>query len=525
MSRWSGKGWAGGPLVWVVLVAACDPGGDREPSPEGGLRVGGVDDEGGDDGDGDVEVCEPVDLDPRRSIFETNVEVLEPFTMRAILRHAAKNAGYKATPDETYERLIDTYATGTNGRFADGQHCDDDAPDPRFTNADEMPCGLLGCDQSFFCAAHDSECFACTADGSACEVVTGLGDGEHEVCRLDGPNQLCTFDGRQVSDCAPVVRDECDDAGCDPLGCDAVELCDPSFELCLTCTAELDQCRVDQGTPDEAIEAVCNFVDLCEFDVAAGTVSGCEPDPICEEAQCGPLGCNSQFVCTTDFLFCFECSEDGQICELFDQEVPSPSEVCNFSNEQLCTFTDGTIGGCGPDEDGVCFGGGGTEDTGDPTDATATDPSISGGFIVSGEGDVGGEESSEVGGTFGETGDGGETEGGDEFGGDGFGALNGHPLECPRIEAQQIDNIDEWFPISISNRFDLAPADGANCGQQRIVLANNVQGRMFAIFEAQIPNPHPECGLEACRPLVEFWADLDDVENPRRPARRAARSS
>jgi outer membrane receptor for Fe3+-dicitrate len=105
----------------------------------------------------------------------------------------------------------------------------------------------------------------------------------------------------------------------------------------------------------------------------------------------------------------------------------------------------------------------------------------------------------------------GDDDGGDGGGEPGFGAINGYPLECPRVEANQIDNMAQWFPISISNRFDLAPADGANCGQQRIVLANNSEGRMFMIFEAQIPNPNPGCGLAACRPVVEFWAQLDGV--------------
>lgn len=522
-----------GTCLVMVMATACDEQGDAGSGPLEVEERGGHGHQGG-------EVCEPVDLDPRRAIFETNVAVLEPFTLRAVLHHAAKNAGYKIDPDDTYQRLIDTYAIGAEGRF-DGQHCDDEAPDPAFTDP-SLPCGLLGCDAEFFCAAHDQACFACTADGSACEPDHGLPPGVHEICGFtDEGLELCSFDGRHVSDCAPVTDDACDDAGCDPLGCDAVSLCDASFELCITCTAELDQCRIDQGTPDEAVEAVCRDVDACQFDVDAGTVSDCEPDLECETAQCGPLGCDQEFFCTTDFDFCFACSGDHQLCETEGQSVPSPSQVCNFNTNEVCTFVDGTVESCMPDVEGLCFGGGGGDTDGVSTTATSGafisggesevtgDPSFGGSISLTGgsfdEGGFVSEGGSEVeGGSFEEGGfvsggsfeDGGsETTFGDggEDGGGGpeFGAIDGYPLQCPRIEANQIDNIDAWFPISISNRFDHAPEDGANCGQQRIVFANNSQNRMFMIFEAVIPNPNPGCGLAACRPVVEFWARLNDV--------------
>jgi hypothetical protein len=92
----------------------------------------------------------------------------------------------------------------------------------------------------------------------------------------------------------------------------------------------------------------------------------------------------------------------------------------------------------------------------------------------------------------------------DELSG-GVPSLNGFPLTCPRFEGQMFDNLDGWFALAFVNRLDLAPADGGNCGQQRIIFANPSQGRMFIILEAQIPNPEPECGVAACRPLAEFW--------------------
>jgi hypothetical protein len=93
-------------------------------------------------------------------------------------------------------------------------------------------------------------------------------------------------------------------------------------------------------------------------------------------------------------------------------------------------------------------------------------------------------------------------------------SLNGFPLMCPRQEAGQFDNLDGWFPTAVSNRLDLAPVDGANCGQQRLVFANNRQNRMFIIVEAEIPNPEPGCGVSACRPLAEFWDNLSRIEDP-----------
>ncbi|MCH9681579.1 MAG: hypothetical protein K0V04_09110 [Deltaproteobacteria bacterium] len=95
--------------------------------------------------------------------------------------------------------------------------------------------------------------------------------------------------------------------------------------------------------------------------------------------------------------------------------------------------------------------------------------------------------------------------------------LNGYPLQCPRAEGQQLGNLDVWFPIAAVNRFDLAPADGAHCGEARLVMANDADigpGRMFTIFEAQVPNPDPGCGVEACRPVQKFWANLSSIDDP-----------
>lgn len=100
---------------------------------------------------------------------------------------------------------------------------------------------------------------------------------------------------------------------------------------------------------------------------------------------------------------------------------------------------------------------------------------------------------------------------------DGTSGLNGYPLQCPRAEHQQVGNIDDWFPIAAVNRFDLAPSDGSNCGEARLVFANRAPigpGRNFIIFEAKVPNPDPGCGIDACAPVQEFWAELTHQDNP-----------
>jgi hypothetical protein len=79
-------------------------------------------------------------------------------------------------------------------------------------------------------------------------------------------------------------------------------------------------------------------------------------------------------------------------------------------------------------------------------------------------------------------------------------------------------NPDELIPIGLFNRFDLAPFDGAHCGEHRIVyarragIATNTE-RVLVIFEMALTNPHPQQGLKGCRRIVEHWADLSDIDD------------
>jgi len=90
----------------------------------------------------------------------------------------------------------------------------------------------------------------------------------------------------------------------------------------------------------------------------------------------------------------------------------------------------------------------------------------------------------------------------------GVPTLNGFPITCDRIEHAHIDDEFNFFATAFVNRMDLAPENGAHCGQQRVIFANPSRGRAFMIMEPQIPNPHPELGIQGCAPLEQN--DIDD---------------
>lgn len=108
--------------------------------------------------------------------------------------------------------------------------------------------------------------------------------------------------------------------------------------------------------------------------------------------------------------------------------------------------------------------------------------------------------------------------------------INGFPYSCrpaPSEGAQascdpfaSTDTPCTYIPIGLFNRFDIAPENGAFCGEYRIVYAKKTgvlvsDDRNLIIFEAAMPNPLPLLGLEGCRPVAEFWAalsNIDDVE-------------
>jgi hypothetical protein len=112
--------------------------------------------------------------------------------------------------------------------------------------------------------------------------------------------------------------------------------------------------------------------------------------------------------------------------------------------------------------------------------------------------------------------------------------LNGFPFTCrpaPSEGAQATcdpfaspDSPCAYIPIGLFNRFDLAPENGAYCGEYRIVYAKKTgvlttDDRNLVIFEAAMPNPLPLLGLEACRPIANFWANLSTIADPEARAR------
>jgi hypothetical protein len=103
--------------------------------------------------------------------------------------------------------------------------------------------------------------------------------------------------------------------------------------------------------------------------------------------------------------------------------------------------------------------------------------------------------------------------------------LNGFPYACRPSPAEGAQATCDPFapespcayvPIALVNRFDLAPENGDHCGEYRIVYAKRSgiltsTDRVLLIFEAIMPNPQRFRGLEGCREIARFWADLGGV--------------
>lgn len=73
--------------------------------------------------------------------------------------------------------------------------------------------------------------------------------------------------------------------------------------------------------------------------------------------------------------------------------------------------------------------------------------------------------------------------------------------------------LDDMHPIALVNRFDLAPNDGSNCGEYRMIysgLGPSFGSPFLLIFESVLPNPTPSAGLAACAPVVQMWHDLSN---------------
>lgn len=116
--------------------------------------------------------------------------------------------------------------------------------------------------------------------------------------------------------------------------------------------------------------------------------------------------------------------------------------------------------------------------------------------------------------------------------------LNSFPYDCRPASAGQEGqeatsdpfteangNPGYYFAIGLFNRFDLAPANGANCGEYRIIYGRRsgielFRNRNLFIFEAVMPNPNPSSGLKGCRKIVQFWAGLSTIADMETRARK-----
>ena len=97
------------------------------------------------------------------------------------------------------------------------------------------------------------------------------------------------------------------------------------------------------------------------------------------------------------------------------------------------------------------------------------------------------------------------------------GVLNGFTNECRPQEGAQADNpiffVGNYTPIALINRFDLRDTATFNdCGEYRVIYANQGGSRNFIIFEAQMPNPNPGVAT-GCLPIAQFWQNLSAENN------------
>jgi hypothetical protein len=108
----------------------------------------------------------------------------------------------------------------------------------------------------------------------------------------------------------------------------------------------------------------------------------------------------------------------------------------------------------------------------------------------------------------------------------GSSAINGYPYLCrTTAEGAQVacdpfaaGSSCAYMPVGLFNRFDQAPENGAHCGEHRIVYAkssgvSSTSDRNLVIFEAVLPNPHPQQGLKGCQQIVAAWADLTKLDS------------
>jgi hypothetical protein len=111
---------------------------------------------------------------------------------------------------------------------------------------------------------------------------------------------------------------------------------------------------------------------------------------------------------------------------------------------------------------------------------------------------------------------------------DNGGTLNGFPMAChPTLakealgsDAEIEQRMQEYVPLALVNRLDLAHENWRNCGEYRILYVKyqdyyNGSGKPDSdmIFEAVLPNQKPGC-RDGCLPVAKFWKSLSQVADP-----------
>jgi hypothetical protein len=99
------------------------------------------------------------------------------------------------------------------------------------------------------------------------------------------------------------------------------------------------------------------------------------------------------------------------------------------------------------------------------------------------------------------------------------GRVNDFIVGCAGNMSHLVGHLDKWEGLSVANRFDLAPSGGENCGEARASFyvppgRITLPQRSFLIFEALLPNPRPDLGLDGCRPVQNFWVSLSNLADP-----------
>jgi hypothetical protein len=118
----------------------------------------------------------------------------------------------------------------------------------------------------------------------------------------------------------------------------------------------------------------------------------------------------------------------------------------------------------------------------------------------------------------------------------GVGIFNSFPFTCRPASKQSegseatlaSDPMLGYLPITLTNRIDEAPGNGGHCGEYRIVYgratgATDDSNRNFLIFEAAMPNPHPDLGLKGCKVIAKFWEELSKEHDSAKRAKNLER--